>query len=257
MTIQYKNFIYNEERKFIFAYVPKVACTNWKSLMRYMAGYDDWLDNKLAHDKVNGGLRYLDFGNPSDYALLKDPGIKKYTMVRDPYSRVLSAYLNKIENRLPPQAETDDEDHFRKVVRDIDGFRIDKLGSEAYPEITLEVFLLWLQAGESWFTKDEHWAPQSTLLQQPEIEFDYVGRFETLPEDAPLILHAMGCSKDFPTQNEVNFAPTDANSKVSLYFMPETVALVDEIFANDFRLFRFQRNVSLGGVEISRSISDA
>jgi chondroitin 4-sulfotransferase 11/chondroitin 4-sulfotransferase 13/dermatan 4-sulfotransferase 1 len=207
--------------------------------MRYMAGYDDWLDNKLAHDKVNGGLRYLDLGNPSDYALLKDPGIKKYTMVRDPYSRVLSAYLNKIENRLPPQAETDDEDHFRKIVRDIDGFRIDKLGSEAYPEITLEVFLLWLQAGESWFTKDEHWAPQSELLLHPDVKFDFVGRFENLNEDAAIILKSMGCDQPFPSQKDVKFAPTNASKKILSYITDNNKSFICSYYYHDFKFLNY------------------
>ena len=78
MAMAYRNFIYNEERGFIFAYVPKVACTNWKSVMRYLAGFPDYLDNRLAHDKVNGGLRYLDLSG-TDLALLSDRGISKYT----------------------------------------------------------------------------------------------------------------------------------------------------------------------------------
>ena len=77
MTIIYKNFIYMEDRGFLFAYVPKVACTNWKSLLRYMSGKEDWLDNKLAHDKALGGLRYLDL-NGEDAEILLDPSIRKY-----------------------------------------------------------------------------------------------------------------------------------------------------------------------------------
>ena len=59
MPPTYRNFIYNAERGFVFAYVPKVACTNWKSLLRYMAGHDDWLDNKLSerHSHPTGRQR--------------------------------------------------------------------------------------------------------------------------------------------------------------------------------------------------------
>ncbi len=105
MAKDYSNFIYDKTGGFIFAYVPKVACTNWKSLLRYMAGQADWLDSKLVHDKAGGGLHYLDL-NGGDVDLLSDPGIPKYTMVRDPYSRVLSAYLNKVESRLPLKSKT-------------------------------------------------------------------------------------------------------------------------------------------------------
>ena len=235
----YRNFIYMKDQGFIFAYVPKVACTNWKSMLRYMAGHDDWLDNKLAHDKMNGGLRYLDLQGP-DAALLSRADIKKYTMVRDPYTRVLSAYLNKIEQRLPVKSEGEG-DHFDKIVRDIDAFRRSVLKPDRYPSITFEVFLLWLRDSGSWFTKDEHWAPQVTLLRQPEVEFDIIGRFEDLEEDAPKILKAMGCRQQFPSQVELKFTPTGARSKVAKYFNDTTRKMSEQVFSKDFEIFGYCR----------------
>jgi len=235
MAPVYKNFIYNEKHGFIFAYVPKVACTNWKSLLRYMAGHEDWLDNKLAHDKERGGLRYLDL-ETADAALLNNPTIKKYAMVRDPYSRILSAYLNKVENHLPVKP---DGEHFDKVVRDIDAFRRNNLDNEKYPEISLEVFLLWLRDSGSWFIHDEHWAPQVTLLHQPGVKFDIMGRFESLTADSSRILKAMGCDKSFPSQKDVKFAPTDAKDKVDRYFTPACYRLVNQIYAQDFKYLSY------------------
>lgn len=239
MPSTYTNFIYDEERGFVFAYVPKIACTNWKSLLRYMAGHEDWLDSRRAHDKANGGLRYLDLQG-SDAALLDNPEIRKYAMVRDPYSRTLSAYLNKVESRLPVQPEIESEDHFTKAVRELDRFRQEDLGADAFPKITFEVFLRWLQTGKSPFTKDEHWALQTTLLRQPGLQFDILGRFENITEDAPRILRAMGCDRAFPSQHLVNFTPTDAQSKVAQYYTPATYALVDSIFVEDFEKFGYE-----------------
>lgn len=236
MAPNYKNFIYMEEQGFIFAYVPKVACTNWKSLLRYMAGHEDWLDNKLAHDKVHGGLRYLDLDGP-DAALLDDPAVRKYAMVRDPYSRVLSAYLNKVESRLPVKPESEG-DYWDEVVRDIDRFRADRLGGE-FTEITVEVFLRWLKESESPFVADEHWAPQSVLLRQPDVQFEILGRFESLPEDSARMLEAMGCDQGFPSQDDVSFAPTGAQSKVKQYFAPAHYTLVDQIFSMDLEAFDY------------------
>ena len=240
MAPNYKNFIYMEQHGFIFAYVPKVACTNWKSLLRYMAGHEDWLDNKLAHDKVQGGLRYLDLEGP-DAALLEDLGIRKYAMVRDPYSRILSAYLNKVEYRLPVKLKAPGEDHFDMVVREIDRFRREELGEASYPEITFEVFLRWLMDSGSPFADDEHWAPQAVLLRQPGVDFDILGRFESLNEDSSCILEAMGCDQHFPSQKDVKFAPTGAQFKVDRYFTQTTYTLVEEIMSSDFEAFDYDR----------------
>jgi 2-polyprenyl-3-methyl-5-hydroxy-6-metoxy-1,4-benzoquinol methylase len=243
MAPTYNNFIFNADRGFIFAYVPKVACTNWKSLLRYMAGYDNWLDNKLAHDKVNGGLRYLDLNGP-EAALLEDASIRKFTMVRAPYSRILSAYLNKVERLLPVQPETEGEDYFHNVLRDIDAFRRNVLGATAFPEITFEVFLRWLRDSGSWFAQDEHWTPQVALLRQPRVSFDIIGKFENLKEDAPRILDAMGCDQRFPSQKEVNFAPTGAVDKLARYYTPACYKLVDDIYAEDFIQFGFEKKTA-------------
>lgn len=246
MAPVYKNFIYNEERGFIFAYVPKVACTNWKSLLRYMAGHADWLDNKLAHDKEKGGLHYLDL-ETDEATLLNSPVVKKFAMVRNPYSRVLSAYLNKVENRLPPKPEAAGEDHFDKVVRDIDAFRRDRLGGD-FPEINFEVFLHWLRDSGSWFTNDEHWAPQVALLRYPEVTYTFIGRFENLDTDAGQMLQEMGCDKGFPSQKDVKFAPTNAKSKVELYFNETCYALVNEIFHQDFLAFSYPMQGKMPGM---------
>ena len=92
---EYSNFIFLEPEGFIFSYVAKVACTNWKCLLRQKLGYADWLDPHLAHDRSRSGLPYLNT-HADPLSIIESPEIKKYTMVRNPYSRVLSAFLNRL-----------------------------------------------------------------------------------------------------------------------------------------------------------------
>lgn len=252
LDMNYKNFIFNQERGFIFVYVPKAACTNWKSLLRYMEGYDDWLDNKLAHDKVKGGLRYLAL-ETEDADLLNEPGIRKFTMVRDPYSRILSAYINKLEERLPLKAEAPNEDYFYEVLRDIDKFRQDSLDIKIYPEINFEVFLRWLRDSGSWYTKDEHWAPQVTLLRYPDIQYDIIGRFENLQMDAPKLLSAMNCDQKFPSQKDVNFPPMSAQTKIDKYYNANCFKLVNEIYAEDFQAFSYNHHTHDEVTEVNQN----
>lgn len=238
MLLTYRNFIFDEKNGFIFAYVPKVACTNWKSILRYMAGYIDYLDNRLAHDKLKGGLRYLDLNGP-DLNLLSDPDIRKYTFVRDPYSRSLSGYLNKIQSNLPIDENTE-ASHWVKITKAVEEFRLLTLDPNAHPEISFEVFLLWLRDGKSHFRNDEHWQSQTVLLRWPTVLFDFVGRFENLNVDADLLLKAIGCDISFPTQKEVKFAATGANDLLDEYLSKTCRSLIDEIFAADFRNFKYK-----------------
>lgn len=247
--MDYQTFIYDEQRRFIFVYVPKVACTNWKSIMRYLAGHADYLNSARAHDKASGDLRYLDLDGP-DMDIARDPDVAKYAFVRDPYSRTLSGYLNKVENRLKPrpdQANKPDNParvHFGKVVEAIDGFRRDRLDPGEHPEVTFEVFLRWLRDGDGkgkWLRNDEHWQAQSVLLRYPEVSYDFLGRFEYMNEEAPVLLQKMGCDIGFPSQKDVKFPPTNARTKVDRYYNPACFALVNQLFAVDFENFGYAR----------------
>src|SRR5438105_12842917 len=72
------HFIYLEKQRFVFVHVPKVACTNWKALLRYISGFPDYLDTKLAHNKQKSGLVYL--SNVVEWReILADPTIAKYS----------------------------------------------------------------------------------------------------------------------------------------------------------------------------------
>ena len=237
MTVNYRNFIYDEKRGFVFAYVPKVACTNWKSVFRYLAGFPDYLDNRLAHDKILGGLRYLDLTG-TDLGLLSDPGIAKYTFVRNPYSRALSGFLNKIQSSLPLLHSASDN-HWIKITRKVEEFRITTLDSTAYPIINFEIFLLWLHHGASHFRNDEHWQKQSVLLRWPTVRFNFIGRMESLEADAKYLLEEIGCDIAFPTQKDVNFAPTKATDKLEAYMTPACRSLIEQIFSDDFVNFGY------------------
>ncbi len=239
----YPNFIWNEEHNCIFTYVPKVACTNWKSVMRYLARQPDWLSPKLAHDRVKGGLHFIDPDGPERH-LLFDPSIPRYSCVRDPYSRSLSAYLDKIENRLTGVNRKRENDESR--LRAVERFRSTKLDAEAYPAIDFEVFLRWVRDGSSPLTLNEHWAPQSAILKSGEVEYTFIARFEHLAEDAAELLERMGCDIPFPSQQEVRFRPNNADNRLETYLTPACRELIDELYAEDFRAFGYEHGAPRG-----------
>lgn len=234
------NFIYNAEHNFIFAYVPKAACSNWKCVMRYLAGYENYLDTRFAHDRKINGLRHLS-EEPDPWSLLNNPKIKKITFVRSPYTRCLSAYINKIEFNLPKlRPDIDISDIFLYATDQVDRFRIENLDTQKYPEVTFEVFLRWLQSASDWLRDNEHWLPQAELTLIDRIQYDFIGRFENISTDAPKILEMMQCDIEFPTQKEIKFAPTGASQKMRTYYNGAEAALVEQIFKKDFEHFSFE-----------------
>ncbi len=83
-------------------------------------------------------------------------------MVREPYARILSAWLNKMADDAP------------RRLRRLPGHG--DTGSEGF-----ERFLRWLDDGG--LCVKRHWTPQVDLLFQPHERFSRFARLETLAED--------------------------------------------------------------------------
>jgi hypothetical protein len=234
-------FIFMEKNSFVFVYVPKVACTNWKALLRHLSGFPDYLDSSLAHDKRKNGLVYL-----SDVAewkeILADPGIAKYSFVRNPYTRILSAYLNKFE----PLTRGDGAwlgAHFRAVYQTIGEYR--RSAGHCDTSVSFEAFLDWLAHSGHPYVDDEHWVPQSRILSQDTISYDFVGRFERLKTDAAILMHRMKCEVPFPTQESLDFPATNSTQRLAAYYADREVALARKIYAADFQSLGYSLELPL------------
>ena len=82
----------------VFCPVPKVACSNWKALMRKLAGVRDYTNTTFMHDKARNGLRYLaSYPATEQRRIIKE--YYKFVFVRSPWTRVVSAYINKVRRR--------------------------------------------------------------------------------------------------------------------------------------------------------------
>jgi len=238
MQNRYYNFIYNNEKKVVFTYVPKVACSNWKGIMRYLEGYENYLDTTYAHNRKISGLTYLD-QMPQKEDIIRDQTIRKLTCVRDPYSRALSAYLNKVESRMLAKSNPKTRDHFFPIFENVEEYRATTLDQSKHPEVSFEVFLMWLDAKYSHYTQDEHWRSQTELLCYDHVAYDFIGRFEKLSTDAQRILDKMGCDIGFPTQEEIRFSPMGTGTKMDEYYNERCFDLVEKIYSNDFANFSY------------------
>lgn len=226
-----------EKQNFIFAYNPKVACTNWKCILRYLNGSEDYLDPSKAHDREQSGLTFLCDIESLEY-LLKNDNVPKYAFVRNPYDRILSAYLNKVEPYTNGQRNSDqDNTYFYTVFLEIDKYRSEKL--QGKPCVDFYCFLHWLAHVDDFHTSNEHWKPQADLLNIDKINFDFIGKFENITHDAPALLKKMNCDIDFPSQKDVKFAPTKASEKKAKYYSEEEEKLVNKIFLKDFLAFSY------------------
>jgi len=242
-----KCFILGPDHSFLFAYIPKVACTNWKCVMRHLHGFEDYLDPAKAHNENRNGLELLSqLSDP--WSILSDKAVPKYTCVRNPYTRVLSAYLNKIEPFLGTHAVHGGkrfDPHYHDIFRKVDDFR--KLFLPDKEAVDFEAFVCWIEMSDisERLITEIHWRPQTAIIGNGQVDFDHIARFENLERDAPLILAAMGARIPFPTQQEVRFAPTRADNLVHQYYNERTAERVRRIYHNDFVYLNYDFSLRL------------
>ena len=156
-----------------------------------------------------------------DRSCLKN--IALFTVVRNPWSRTLSAFLDKIANG--PQ---DKYGH-------IPGFGDNSPTGFA-------AFISFLANGG--LHENHHWKPQSDALLLPASQFQSICRLEHLSEELPRALADTGLNLPSPErlqqphqiESQQQSKLTQASSKLLRYYRPNTIQAVAELYAADFKL---------------------
>eukprot|EP00730_Choanoeca_flexa_P013221 TRINITY_DN5092_c0_g1_i1.p1 TRINITY_DN5092_c0_g1~~TRINITY_DN5092_c0_g1_i1.p1 ORF type:complete len:311 (+),score=25.03 TRINITY_DN5092_c0_g1_i1:56-988(+) len=92
--------IVDKKHKLVFCSIPKAACTIWRQLLRRLNGADDYdtTDERITHHYggKSSGLTYLAaFSDEEANAIMTNPEYVKVAVVRNPYTRILSAWRDK------------------------------------------------------------------------------------------------------------------------------------------------------------------
>lgn len=157
-----------------------------------------------------------------------------FTFVRNPYGRVLSAYLDKLAEPRAPKAP-------RKPGRG-PGYRAYPGYGENSPE-GFARFLAFLDDGG--LHADRHWWPQADLLYQPAERFSFIGRLERMVEDMGRVLADNGCDPaaaralDAPHPLEARRRQTRTVEREAAFYTPRGREIVARLHARDFALFGY------------------
>ena len=144
-----------------------------------------------------------------------------FLVVRHPFSRVLSAYLDKMR-----------EDKYRR-----------KFGAyEATPE-DFARFVTFLENGG--LRRDAHWDLQTKLMLLPLARYDTVIRFESFYDDMMAMLKRLGLEP--PEGRLTSIHPADkgketkASEKLAAFYDAALMERVGRLFASDFEALGYER----------------
>jgi dermatan 4-sulfotransferase 1 len=151
-----------------------------------------------------------------------------FTFLRNPYSRVLSAFLDKI--------------HFRQHYAKSEYSKFMQHLGKKQQDISFDDFIGFLENGGLY--KNPHWTPQISLLPFPPGDFDFIGKTERLSQDMNQVI-----SRVYPDKTwEGLYQPegrrrTNSSGLVSQYYNDSLVEKVYSLYKEDFDAFGFSRDL--------------
>ncbi|XP_061565932.1 carbohydrate sulfotransferase 12-like isoform X1 [Cololabis saira] len=241
-----KHFIVDDKHGIIYCYIPKVACTHWKSVMYVLNQSEPYPDlTSLQNVSVHTPNMFPLLSSFSKTEIkVKLKHYTKFLFVRDPFVRLISAYRDKFEKK--------DQYFYELFGRDI----LRLYGNETNPPKTAQEalasglrpsfhnFIQYLldPKTEKKVPFEPHWRQMHRLCHPCLIQYDFVGHQETLQEDAQQLLEILKLHKD------IKFPPAYVNmtSPNSVMNWFRTVPLEDrrrlyKLYERDFKLFGYRR----------------
>ncbi|XP_066286949.1 carbohydrate sulfotransferase 14-like [Branchiostoma lanceolatum] len=183
----YHHIIVSDKYKFLYCYVPKVACTNWKRVIKALEGSlastDQEIDIYEIHRK---NWTYLkDYDQAGIQHRLQN--YYKFMFVRDPLERLVSAYRDKFVEH--------PEEYFGRRF----GTRIQKMFRNGMwnilgADVTFQEFVRFVIQAKG-YDLNEHWQSYNELCQPCAVNYDFIGTYENLEEDAEHVLKVLDVDK--------------------------------------------------------------
>jgi hypothetical protein len=159
-------------------------------------------------------------------SILNSDRFLKFAFVRNPYTRLLSCYLDKIVNNKPQKGE---------ILRSA-GYDPEIL--DRYIEFEEFVTIVGQQEPKD---MNHHWRIQRYQLFSGYIDFHYIGAVESLPEDIRNVDNCLGGVLK-PHYEDVLWHKTDAAQRIAKYFNDNVASKIAAKYATDFEVFGYSRD---------------
>jgi hypothetical protein len=239
----------NEEFKVIFFQVAKAASSEWTRFFARLAGNPEWCGADIHNDKVNKIKKLTDFSKNKARKMMLDPSWTKAIFVRNPKTRLLSAFLDKAVSRSKVFA-----DKYCRHYEEHGGDLVECVKKH-------EDFDFFIHNITTVISENVHWRPIYTRIDDKWWPYiNYIANMENLSDDAAHFLQSIKSTKDGTTawgrigkigwsdnerdcntMGEKSFLQqkdtrhqTNAEDKLRSYYTPELEKFVEERYWMDF-----------------------
>ncbi|XP_061102962.1 carbohydrate sulfotransferase 8-like [Conger conger] len=188
VTPHHVSRIFVEDRhKLLYCEVPKVGCSNWKRVLMVLGG-SAASTGEIKHDAAHYGnhLKRLDAFDRQGIA----QRLQTYTkvlFVREPLERLVSAFRDKFEN---PNSYY--HPVFGKPIISKYRANASQAALRTGTGVTFKEFMQYLLDVHRPVGMDIHWEHVNQLCSPCLLDYDFIGKFETMEEEANFLLRRTG-----------------------------------------------------------------
>lgn len=243
LRLQQVSRIYVEDRfQLLYCEVPKVGCSNWKRVLMVLGGRARSTQD-IPHDAAHysNQLRRLDSYDRAGIA----ERLRSYTkvlFVREPFERLVSAFRDKFES---PNSYY--HPVFGRAI--ISRYRVNATGSalKTGAGVTFREFVLYLLDVQKPVGMDIHWERVGQLCSPCLIQYNFIGKFESLQEDADFLLRSIGAPDNltFPDFKDRNPLAERTSSRITLEYFSQLNSTerqkVFEFYLRDYLMFSYPK----------------
>uniref|UniRef100_G3PMS0 Carbohydrate sulfotransferase n=1 Tax=Gasterosteus aculeatus aculeatus TaxID=481459 RepID=G3PMS0_GASAC len=181
-----QHVLVNDRHRLLYCYVPKVACSNWKRVLKVLSGALENVDVSVKMDH-RSDLLFLHSLKPEEIRHRLQHYFK-FMFVREPMERLLSAYRNKFG-----EIESYQRKYGVEIARRYRKPPAKDAAAAATrgDDVTFAEFVRYL-LDEDAERMNEHWMPMYNLCQPCAVRYDFIGSYERLEADAELVLRRVG-----------------------------------------------------------------
>ncbi|XP_071530372.1 carbohydrate sulfotransferase 11-like [Panulirus ornatus] len=235
-SLQLRHIYVDDTRRILYCSAQKVASTAWKKV---------WLRlTSPPQTKTVSSTNRHDIHLRSQQNMLIQPkfedvwqdmlaSYRKFLFVRHPFERVVSAYRDKIQF-VKDMEDSEIPQSIRKKISQNLGASASRAAAEevvGFPEF---VKFIVEQDDEDIIPWDSHWRSVHQLCNPCGIEYDFIGKFENLPDDADYVLRWLGVEDlvgNFPATQK-----SKAEADVAFQYLKELSSSIKMSFLAKYRL---------------------
>lgn len=207
--------IISHKHKYIYFYVPKVACTSIRNLLAIGDGlkwYHPWDKTQTKFEYI-----YLQDSNNKKY-----DNYFKFAFVRNPWDRLVSCYFDKVVgSRTRPDSI---------AIKNGEYIQFKKRYKKNFKTMTFPEFVCMVKDLDE-KSSNGHFRSQHTFMNKEKLNF--IGRFEQLQVDLNVV------KKKFDLPNDVKHLLKSSHKDYKEYYDEKLKNIVAERFKKDIELFGY------------------